>query len=283
MRNRVQISMRSDGVIQKGGQKRGSYAACASDLTYGAALLVLICAGAQAATITGTIQDQQCKPEAGAIVSAVVKAGPAVAVAAATVTAPVAPPPPSQPIQTGPPSFMPVMAKAASGADGSFEIDNVPAGAVYLCATKADSDVLNPCWWSATPPTVTAPASGVSLVVAHGVTIALRVHDAQGLIAARPSVDDILIGTTQGNSPFIPARVMERDGAGKTLGLTVPPAAVLNLLVRSKNFSMNDDKGLALPVGVGIPLTAPAVSSAIGPTGLPVALMTVHVTGRVAR
>jgi hypothetical protein len=245
-------------------------------------MILLSATGVWAATITGTIKDPQGHPIAGAVVSAVLKATPSVTLTAVATTPTSIVPPSGPPPQTGP-SFLPAMSKKPSGTDGSFEIDNLSAGTFYLCASKADSDLLNPCWWSNTPTMVTAPAAGVSLVAAHGVTIALRVHDAQGLIAARPATDDVVIGTVRGTSPFIPARVIERDGTGKTLGLTAPPGAVVSLLVRSKNLSLNDDKGVALATGVGIPLTAPAVSAGSGPTGLPVPVLTVHVGGRKAQ
>ena len=85
-------------------------------------------------------------------------------------------------------------AYAITGADGRFEIPNVPAGTYWVCPQVANSDYLNPCTWDARPPTanllalpVAAGPSGppvldLDLTLARGTALFVQVDDPNFLI-----------------------------------------------------------------------------------------------------
>jgi len=235
----------------------------------GVVVMLFACVGiaaAQTGSISGKVVDSQGNAVAGATVSGVV-------IPSATAV----------PGPNGAPGFVPYPASGLSGADGSFTIPNTPAASLTICASKPGAALLNPCLWSDSPTAVTlaagASASGISVVMANGVTIAIRVNDAKGLTIAHPEVDDVLVGTTHGNSPFIPGAVIARDSGGKTIGLVVPPSASVNLLVRSTNFALTDNSGAALASSV--PVTAPASAAPAGGGG-PTPSVTVGIGGAKA-
>jgi hypothetical protein len=171
-----------------------------------------------------------------------------------------------------PSSFVFSSANGLSGADGAFEIDGLPAGTFSLCAEKQGSRLLNPCIWG-NPVGVTlaadATASGASVKVQNGVAIIVRVADPQGVLAANPAKDDILIGMGHNKSPFLPARVIKKDATGRTQMLVVPPGLSFNLSVRSAAFSLEDGQGNALGASAALALTAatltPGTVQAIDP------------------
>ena len=82
-------------------------------------------------------------------------------------------------------------AYAITGADGRFEISNVPVGTYWVCPQVANSDYLNPCTWDARPPTANLLALPVAagpsvldldLTLARGTALFVQVDDPNFLI-----------------------------------------------------------------------------------------------------
>jgi hypothetical protein len=202
-------------------------------------------AATQNAVIKGVVTDEVGHPENGVVVTANLL--PPVAAGAAI-----------------PASFVFFSANALSAANGSFEIDGLPAGTFSLCAEKQGSQLLNPCIWGT--PTKVAVASGATengtaVKVQNGVTIVVRVADPKGTLAGNPQADDILIGTGYRKSPFVRARTITKDGTGRTLTLTVPPGLALNVSVTSRALQLADGGGQLLAPGAALPVVAATLAA----------------------
>jgi hypothetical protein len=238
------------------------------------AILFFTCAAAavaQTGRISGTVIDDSGAPVVGAMVMASLRSSPA----------PVTPTPGQLP------PFMPVMANAASGSKGDFEIKNLLVGTYALCVEASQGAYLNPCVWADQPVTVEmadgAVVKGVPVVAPRGVVITVRVRDLAGLLAADPAGDDLRIGTYNGRLPFIPARVSARDANGRTMSLVVPGGQSRTVAVSSGNFALADDKGTALASAeTKISVNAPAIGSLPAGVGAATPTVIVQVTGKKA-
>jgi hypothetical protein len=69
----------------------------------------------------------------------------------------------------------------ASKVDGTFSIAGVPPGTYQICVEAPQANVLDPCVWSQTPPTVTVPAtgnvSGLNIIVDTGYLMKVHIND----------------------------------------------------------------------------------------------------------
>lgn len=224
---------------------------------------------AQTGRITGTLTDGSGTPIAGGMVMASLRSSPA--------------PIPWTPGR--PPAFMSVRANAASTEKGEFQIDGLLVGTYVLCVETSHGAYLNPCLWTDQPVRVEmaedARVSGVSVVAPKGANVTIRVQDIQGLLVADPANDDLRVGAYNGRSPFIPARVISRDGNGKTLSLAVPRGKAANIAISSSAFALADEKGKAFGAGEAqIPVPSSSIDSIPADVGAPTPTVTVQVTGR---
>jgi hypothetical protein len=202
----------------------------------------------QTGQIQGTVTDGSGTPISGAVVAASLKrAGEAIPLSSSRL-----------------PSFMPVPAKAPSSSTGGFQISGLYAGTYTLCVDVPNATYLNPCLWSSLPVTANvaegATTSGVAVVTQKGVMTTIRVQDTQGWLTQNPANDDLRIGTYNGSSPFIFARVVGRDSNGRTMGIVTPVGQPLTVYVSSSKFTLADGNGNGLAASAQFPVAASAVS-----------------------
>ncbi|MGJ5814498.1 carboxypeptidase-like regulatory domain-containing protein [Paludibaculum fermentans] len=179
-----------------------------------------------------------------------------------------------------PPAFMPVPAKATSGAKGEFQIEGIFAGKYYVCVEKPEAALLNPCLWADQPESVNVDEGvttrGIAVTVTKGVSLNVRIQDSKGLLRANPAADDVRVGTFHRVSPFIPGTINGRDPAGRSISVIVPRGKAASISISSAAFDLADEKGTPL-VDVTIPVTAAAVGNA-GATPI----ITIHVASAKA-
>jgi len=171
---------------------------------------------------------------------------------------------PIQPVQPGyfpvpaPAPIPPFAATSSTDGAGQFEIDNLPPGKYQFCINKPGSQLLDPCIWGnpATATVGTGVTQTVTATVIHGVTITIRIADRTGLVAGNPQLDDLIVGTVSGLSPFVPALVQSKDATGKTLSIVVPKGKAGKLSVYSSALTLGDAAGKGFGArSISLPLT----------------------------
>jgi hypothetical protein len=145
---------------------------------------------------------------------------------------------------------------AQSAADGSFQLQNLPAGTYSLCVKPADDGYLDPCEWGQTASSVTVTAGQKSTgnlpTASAGSVLKIRIQDTAQLLFQKGKsgyLPDLLVGIFGPNGMFYPAHVANRDIRGLDLQLTIPFNTPLSLSVTSKAAKLADSTGVALPAG----------------------------------
>ena len=197
-------------------------------------LLILILTGSldlMAQTATGSIQGavtdaRSSKPIGGAFVTAI-RSGL---------------PPQSQSAQTG--------------ADGSYQLQGLAAGAYSLCVQVPGDGYLDPCHFGAATPSTTLmagqQAAGISLKIKAASILKVRLNDAGSLLTQKTKdghEPDLLIGVF-GPGPqrtFYPAHQVGRDKTGSDYRVAVPLDTPMTLSIASSSLKLADAAGTALP------------------------------------
>jgi hypothetical protein len=166
----------------------------------------------------------------------------------------------------------------ASKADGTFSIANVPPGTYQICVEAPQANVLDPCLWSQTPPTVTVPASGnvsgLNITVDTGYMMKVHVNDPLtvlpspkgGIAGAALSVR--VITRTNRHVNF---RLLGAAATGWDHYLLVPFGEPLTLAIDSSTLSLHNasnaplsGNSLRMPVWIPKAGSLPAVTVSVG-------------------
>lgn len=180
--------------------------------------------------------------------------------------------------------------RAETAPDGSFSMSGLINGKYQLCVMDKAGDYLDPCTWTAIPPTVVIdalqPVSKYKLVVGKGTPLQVRVNDSGKLLepgvgsAKVPATLLIFVVTTHHTFQYIP--VVGKDAIGRLYRTSVPANSNAQIHLLGQGISVVDatgkkfdtEKGDLLPVqtnnglGMGPPITL-TVSPAVVPTGKP--------------
>lgn len=222
---------------------------------------------AQTGKVTGSVADEAGSPVANALITAT----------------------PKQPVQPGsfpvpaPTPIPPFAATSSSDGAGKFEVDNLPPGEYQFCINKPGSELLDPCiWGKAVTATVGNGATQpVLITVTHGVTLTIRVADPKALVAANPQLDDLVVGTVNGTSPFVPAILQSKDAAGKTLSIVVPKGQARAISVYSGALKLGDSTGKAFGTNsISLPVSVAQTLASVVPGG---ATLTLQILGPAAK
>ena len=161
-------------------------------------------------------------------------------------------------IQSGP---VPFSRNTRAGADGAFQIRNLPPGKFSLCIQTPSHSYLDPCEWNGSPMAVTLvsgqAASGISIKLTPASTLSVRVQDAQKTLNQLTKDGrraDLTVGVWGPKGIYYPARVSpvplaENLQAGQTTysyQIAVPRDTALKLYVASRDLKLGDATGAAL-------------------------------------
>jgi hypothetical protein len=165
----------------------------------------------------------------------------------------------------------PASGRAESGLDGTFTIANLPAGTYTLCVAAKGRGYLDPCTWSAAPPTVQISTgksvSGYRLTVVKGTLVKVRLNDTTGVLSAAVPANQpaplILLGFVTARGLFEPLALTAKDASGRSLEGTIPMNAPMSLQITGRGVKIADAAGTNLDLnGAKVTVQPSAVGTA---------------------
>lgn len=170
-----------------------------------------------------------------------------------------------------------------TGPEGGFLLSGLPAGVYRVCFQLPGTTFLNPCTWSAAPPTVAVMAGQTAslgeLQLENGYLVRVLLTDAAGLLQTdegRVPGARVQVGVWTPNGLFLPLRVRTRNAASRTLELPVPFGAAIVLSARSGFYDLTDETNARVDAASGARIPIQAAPDT------PPSIHTFHVTGRRA-
>jgi len=153
-----------------------------------------------------------------------------------------------------PPTIATKVGNAVNAApDGAFTIPALPAGPYVLCAQTTTPGWLDPCQWSSSISLVTLATgqnlTGQKVVMTAGAILQVRINDPSQFLTptAAAIAHDVDVLALASNKAYYYARIASTDPTGRTHQLTLPFGATHTLIVRSQQFTLSDEKGVAIP------------------------------------
>jgi hypothetical protein len=178
---------------------------------------------------------------------------------------------------------------AISAADGTFQVNGLPAGSYAVCVQVPGGGFVDACQWSS-PLTVAVnagqPVVGLQFPLKRGAILQVRLNDpGQLLLAASPvtkTVPHVLLGVQTPRGLLLPVTLVARDATGTTHAVTIPFDTAVNFTIFGDHVSLTDQTGA--PAGLGgstVAVTLPSVSNApvTPPSGANSIPLTFNVTG----
>jgi hypothetical protein len=161
--------------------------------------------------------------------------------------------------QPGP--FHPFNTVATTASDGTFSVNDVPAGRFAVCPAAPATNLLPPCMWEREIVATVEPGEAVTMppfVLAEGVDFYVRVDDPQGRLAStlgKVAGANLLLAVRAPNGMTAPVPATATSAAGSDFHLLVPPDTDLEFIAFSSTFSMADSTGKAISRESGLKRT----------------------------
>ena len=146
---------------------------------------------------------------------------------------------------------------ATTDANGAFVVSKAKPAVYTLCAQLAGSVYLDPCRWGKTPQvTVVAGqvAAAGTLALAQGSILRVRVSDPtrKYMNAATAGAPGLMIGVMAPTSLFHALRLVSNTDTEKTFETAIPIGSAVQVAVHGGQFSLADEKGVALAAGAAV-------------------------------
>jgi hypothetical protein len=144
-----------------------------------------------------------------------------------------------------------------TGADGTFNVPNVPNGTFAVCPSGGRPSLLPPCMWN--PETVVTVANGQTVTapiiqMKAGSDLFVRVNDPHGARARAEGISPgagLMLAVRTPAGFVLPIAMTAVDGVGADHHLMVPTNVDLVLVAFSSSYSMSDADGLPIDQSKG--------------------------------
>jgi hypothetical protein len=148
-----------------------------------------------------------------------------------------------------------------SGADGTFQVQSLPAGAFSICVQAPGDRYLDPCQWSGSPRAVSLAAGqsvpGVTVSLAAASVLQVQVQDPQNAFSQKTRDGrrpELTLGVWGPKGLFYPAHGASGStsapasaGVVHTYRLPIPRDTALKFHISSRDLKLADGAGIALP------------------------------------
>ncbi|GEM_PF-1913335 len=165
----------------------------------------------------------------------------------------------------------PASVSTTTGNDGSFTLTGLAAAPYRICVQAPGSGLLNPCQWSANPPTATLTAGQIvdagTIQLKKGAVLQVRILDDGGELASgevKKQGSHVLLGVWTAGGLFQPMGLKNKAAKNRDYELLIPYDTTLQLSITSRTFKLADEKGVAVDAkkGVNVPLQIASGSAA---------------------
>jgi hypothetical protein len=152
-------------------------------------------------------------------------------------------------------AMVPPVMSVSAGADGRFTIEGLAAGTYLVCVQVSAADYLDPCHWSAAPPSFVVAAgqtvSGAVIKVTKRARLPISVSDPQHSITAQGAtrMAPPVIGAMAVSGAFIAAELTTRTTTGRTYTVTLPFDALTGVFVSGGSYQLTDASANAVASG----------------------------------
>jgi hypothetical protein len=164
-------------------------------------------------------------------------------------------------IKGGPPTSVGVR----TAVDGTFGFPSLGAGTYVLCAQALAGNYLDPCIWSASPPTVNVAVGqlikGFAIVARKGASVNIRLADddhvllptitpntALSLVKPPQAAPYVQVGVLTLHKTLEPAPLVGADANGLNHQATIPSGQPVEIHAMGQGVTMTDSNGAALNI-----------------------------------
>jgi hypothetical protein len=141
---------------------------------------------------------------------------------------------------------------SATDQAGKYQISGAPPSFYQLCVNVAGTALLDPCHWSAKPPTWNLVGGQVAIVdipLVAGSWLHVRVDDpSQKAAAIQQSAKGppFVVGARAMSGAFLSMTEASKDSSGRNFRIAVPRGQVFQYLINPGTLTMNDKAGKAV-------------------------------------
>jgi hypothetical protein len=150
----------------------------------------------------------------------------------------------------------PLRQTVQSAADGSFSFHNLPAGAYYLCVQPVTDGFLDPCAWSAAPPSITLAAgqtsAGNTVRLMSGSVLKVHLDDPGQFMTQKTTAGFaplLSLGVYDTRTTLQPMHLSARTVTSADYQVTIPLDTRLTFSIYSHDLALTDAASAPLASG----------------------------------
>ena len=138
--------------------------------------------------------------------------------------------------------------------DGSFTLTSLPPGTYRVCIQSTDGDVVDPCGWGLTAPSVTVAANqklaAQKFSLTKGIRLKVRIDDPNGHLQQKSGeafAPHVLVGVLPANGALLPMVPTFSNPAGVDYETVIPIGVAVKFTAFSKLVDLEDEARQPIP------------------------------------